>query len=161
MQPPSRCPRCGYPLRYDGRSYRCEFCGFPTRKAPLVDSIRNLERDLRSRVESALNKSRQSQYERMIVQYPYPARQLNCVSCRLRIPYGVQVCPYCGAPQNLAQPSPMGATVAGSDQQVLDYISVHNGTISMSQASKDLSISPETLRSTIERLKSLGLLKPE
>ena len=161
LQRSGRCPRCGYPLRYDAEGYRCEFCGFPNARPPLATSIRNLERNLRLKVGNLLEKGRARQYERMIVQYPYALRQLICVSCGLRIPYGAQICPYCAAPQNLRQPGqePSAPSIAG-DQQVLDYIVAHHGTISISQAAKDLSISPESLKSTIERLKSSGLLKP-
>jgi ribosomal protein L40E len=156
-----RCPRCGYPLRYDAEGYRCEFCGFSNTRPTVSASIRNLERSLRLKVGSLREKSRARRYERMIVQYPYALGQLICVSCGLRIPYGAQVCPYCAAPQSLRQPGqePSAATTSG-DQLVLDYIVAHHGTISISQAAKDLSTSPEALRLTIERLKSLGLLKP-
>jgi DNA-binding MarR family transcriptional regulator len=46
------------------------------------------------------------------------------------------------------------------DQQVLDYIATHDGTISLSQAAQDLSMSPGALGLTIERLKAAGFLKP-
>jgi DNA-binding Lrp family transcriptional regulator len=46
-----------------------------------------------------------------------------------------------------------------ADWKVYDYILAHEGTISMSQASNELSISQETLSATIERLKASGLLK--
>jgi DNA-binding MarR family transcriptional regulator len=46
------------------------------------------------------------------------------------------------------------------DQQVLDYIATHEGTISLSQAAQDLSMSPGALGLTIERLKAAGFLKP-
>jgi DNA-binding MarR family transcriptional regulator len=45
------------------------------------------------------------------------------------------------------------------DQQVLDYIASHDGTISLSQAAQDLSMSLQALGVTIERLKSAGFLK--
>jgi uncharacterized Zn finger protein (UPF0148 family) len=161
LQRRGRCPRCGYPLRYNESGYRCDFCGFTNIRPPLSGSIRNLERNLRSRVESIVDKSRARQYERMTVQYPYSSRQVICVSCGLRIPNGTQVCPYCSAAQTLREPSQeTSAPRIAGDQQVLDYIMAHNGTISISQAAKDLSMSPEALRSTIERLKSSGLLKP-
>jgi hypothetical protein len=161
LQRSGRCPRCGYPVRYNASGYRCEFCGFTNTRPALSGSLRNLERNLRSKVGNLMDKSGPRQYERMTVQYPYASRQLICVSCGLRIAYGAQVCPYCSAPQSLRQPGQetSAASIAG-DQQVLDYIVAHNGTISISQAAKDLSISPEALRSTIERLKSSGLLRP-
>ena len=160
MQPPRRCPRCGYPLAFDARGYRCEFCGFPQRKPPLLNSIINAGRGLRQKMQAALDKGR-GQY-RVIVQYP--VGQATCSSCGLRMPYGVPVCPYCSAPQRSLQPTPPIAPpmrlVEAQDQAVLDYIVARNGTISISQAARDLSISQEVLRSTIERLKASGLLRP-
>ena len=164
MQPPTRCPRCGYPLRYSNRGYRCDFCGFPNVKPPLLDSVRRFERNVKAKVQAFMDKNRGPQYQRMIVQYPYAARQFACTSCGIRLPFRMQTCPYCGASQTThppAQPpSPTRFAIDASDQQVLDYIVAHNGTISMSEAAKELSIPPEELRSTIERLKSSGLLKP-
>jgi hypothetical protein len=52
---------------------------------------------------------------------------------------------------NAAEPS-------GMDKRVFDYIVTHNGTISLSQASRDLSLSHDNLQSSIERLKSSGAL---
>jgi hypothetical protein len=163
VQPPGRCPRCGYPLRYDERGYSCGFCGYPNAKPPIVYSIRNLEHNLRSRLQALLD-SKGRQYERMSVHYPSYSRPMtNCLSCGLRIPSGLQVCPYCGAPTNIPPPRPerppSTAPVAPNDQQVLDYIAAHNGTISLSQAAKDLATTTETLRTAIERLKTLGFLK--
>ena len=164
MQPPNRCPRCGYPLRYGRGSYRCDSCGFPNSKPPLLDSIRSLERNIKSRVQGFLDKDRGAQYQRMIVQYPYAARQSICSSCGLRLPYGLKICPYCRAVQptsQIAQPlQPPTFTVDSADQRVLDYIVARNGTISMSQAARDLSISPDALQSIINRLKSSGFLRP-
>ena len=164
MQPLGRCPRCGYTLTYDGRGYRCEFCGYPRTRQPLMTSVRNLERNMRLKIEKMLDSGRRDQYQRMSVQYPYAARLQICSSCHLRIPSGVQTCPYCGTPQRIARPNTETITTAippqTGDQQILDYIAAHNGTISISQAAKELSISPESLRSTIERLKSAGFLKP-
>ena len=164
LQPIARCPRCGYTLKYDGRGYRCEYCGYPRTRQPLMASIRNLERNIRFRAESLLDSGRRDQYQRMSFQYPYAARQQVCSSCRLRIPNGIQVCPYCGTPQQTPQPTSETTTnpipPQTGDQEVLDYIAAHNGTISISQAASELSISPENLRSTIERLKSAGFLNP-
>ncbi len=164
MQPLGRCPRCGYALTYDRRGYRCEFCGYPRTRQPIMTSIRNLERNVRSKVENLLDNGRRGQYQRMSFQYPYASRQQVCNSCGLRIPTGVQMCPYCGTPQRVTQPVPETSTNAippqTGDQQILDYIAAHNGTISISQAASELSISPESLRLTIERLKSAGFLKP-
>ena len=141
----------------------CEFCGFPRAKPPLLNSIRNFERGVRLRVQGFIEKSRARPYERMIVQYPYAMRQQICVSCKLRIPEGLQSCPYCGAPQTIPQPtqdnSPPPPAIDPFDQRILDYIAARNGTISISQAARDLSMDQGALRSTLERLKSSGLLK--
>jgi len=162
LQSPNRCPRCGYPLKYDRGGYLCEFCGFPGTRPPLFNSIRNFERNFRLKMEKLMEKNRARQYETMIVQYPYAMRQ-SCVSCKLRIPQGMQTCPYCGAPQGIPQPrqenKPATMNVDPIDQQVLDYIAAHNGTISISQAAKDLSMEPGALRLRLERLKSSGLLR--
>lgn len=163
MQRTNRCPWCGYPLRYDRGRYVCEFCGFPGVTSPVLNSIRNLERNIRLRMQSLMEKGRTRPYQRMIVQYPYGAGGQVCVSCKLRIPQGLQACPYCGSPQAIPQPhqenKPTTATIDPFDQQVLDYIAARNGTISISQAARDLSMAPGALRLRLERLKSTGLLK--
>ena len=163
LQPQSRCPRCGYPLRYDRRGYVCGYCGFPGTRSPLVNSFREFERTFRRRMESLRQKSQPNQFESMIIQYPYVARQQTCTSCRLRIPPGTMTCPYCGNPQ---APPPLRqennqtlAPVNPVDQRVLDYVASHNGTISISQAARDLAMDPLTLRSSLERLKSSGILR--
>jgi predicted ArsR family transcriptional regulator len=46
----------------------------------------------------------------------------------------------------------------GAERNVLDYIIAHHGTISISQASQELTISPDDLHSAIERLKAAGFL---
>jgi ribosomal protein L37E len=165
MQPPTRCPRCGYPLTYDEKGYKCQFCGYPKAKPPLANSIRNFEQSLRVRLDRILDNSGK-RYERMRFHYPPYRRQMTtCLSCGLQIPAGLQVCPYCGAPQNppsstLDARANNSSSPAAGDQQVLDYISAHGGTISVSQAAKDLGMTTDALRTTLERLKSLGLLKP-
>ncbi len=163
MQPQSRCPRCGYPLRYDRGGYVCGYCGYRSTGAPLLNSIREFERSLRLRMESLRQRSHPKQYESMIIQYPYAASQQACSSCKLRIPPGTLTCPYCGVPQAVPPPRQESASpaiqVSPIDQRVLDYIAARNGTISISQAARDLSIDAETLRSSLERLKSSGLLR--
>jgi hypothetical protein len=115
-------------------------------------------------MQGVMNKGGASHYERWVVQYPTAGREAICASCGLRIPYGVNSCPYCMAPQTLPQPAPQATALPSAvelnDQQVLDYIVARNGTISLSQAARDLSMSPDALKSTIERLKAWGLLKP-
>ena len=159
---PGRCPRCGYTLRYDRTGYRCDFCGYPTRE-PMMARLRRFERDMRVKVETFMQHERTKQYQRMIVQYPtYTTRQRQCDSCGLRIPETGQTCPYCGASQGMVKSSAQYSTanvMQPGDQQVLDYIASHDGTISLSQASQDLSISLSALGMTIERLKAAGFLK--
>ena len=164
MQSQNRCPRCGYPLRYERGGYVCGFCGFPKSDSTLLNSIRNMERNVRARMQSILEKSRSPQYERMTVQYPYGVPHQICVSCKQQFPQGLLTCPYCGATQVYPQTRPQqdrSPTVAIDpfDQQVLDYIAARNGTISISQAAKDLSMEPGALRLRLERLKSSGLLR--
>lgn len=163
MQRLGRCPRCGYVLAYDGRRYRCDFCGYPSSRRSLTATIQNFERTLRSRIQNLLEEGRTVRFERMTTQYPLTTRQQFCVSCGLRIAFGLQNCPYCGAAQTAVQtdPKPQMSAAASriGDEQVLDYIAAHNGTISLSQAAQDLSMSHDALRLTIERLKAAGLLQ--
>jgi ribosomal protein L37E len=164
LQPLARCPRCGYALIYDGRTYRCGFCGYANNRQPAMASMRNFERRLRLEIETFLQRARRERYQRMIVQHPSGTGEQLCGTCGLRIPTAVQNCPYCGAQQRTIQTGPgphaTPVTTQSSDQLVLDYIAAHNGTISISTAAKDLSMSSETLRLTLERLKTAGLLKP-
>jgi len=162
LQSQNRCPRCGYPLSYERGGYMCAYCGFPGPRSPFLNSIRNIERNVRMRMESLMEKSRPRSYERMAVQYPYAVRHQICVSCKQQFPQGLPNCPYCGAPQGATQPrqEPSPVTrIDPFDQQVLDYIAARNGTISISQAAKDLSMEPGALRLRLERLKSSGLLR--
>jgi hypothetical protein len=129
--------------------------------------ILRFERDLRTKVENFMERERTQQYQRWIVQFPpYAARQRQCEFCRLRIPETAQTCPYCGKPQTAAVPSPIPEfpttntmQLQPGDQQVLDYIASHDGTISLSQAAQELSMSLQALGVTIERLKAGGFLK--
>jgi hypothetical protein len=115
-------------------------------------------------MESLVERSRARPYERMTVQYPYPPRHEVCLSCKMQFPAGLQNCPYCGASQAPPQPQQDNKPATTPfidpfDQQVLDYITARNGTISISQAAKDLSMEPGTLRMRLERLKASGLLR--
>jgi predicted ArsR family transcriptional regulator len=71
-------------------------------------------------------------------------------------------CPHCGTPQEVPQrdlvPQGSSAQPEGIERNVLDYIIAHNGTISLSQAAQDLTVSPDVLQSVIERLKAAGFL---
>ncbi len=163
LQRLGRCPRCGYVLTYYGQRYRCNFCGYPGTLQTLKTTVQNFERTLRSKVENLLEGGRRVRFERMAAQYPFADRQQFCGSCGIRIPQGLQNCPYCGALQNLVQtdlpPSASTDMLQVGDQKVFDYIAAHNGTISLSQGAQDLSVSPDALRLTIERLKAAGLLQ--
>ena len=168
MQSVGRCPRCGYTLRYDRVGYRCDFCGYPNTREPMRTRIRRLERDLRTRVENFVEREKTTQQQqRWIVQFPpYGARQRQCEFCGLKIPDGTQMCPYCGKPQTVIMPPPSpqypltnATQIQPGDQQVLDYIASHDGTISLSQAAQELSLSPQALGVTIERLKAADFLK--
>jgi hypothetical protein len=76
-------------------------------------------------------------------------------------PLGITVCPRCGAKFAAPQPNPpnqaANSPVIG-DQKVFDYIVAHDGTISLSEASKELALPPAALQQTIERLKAEGFL---
>lgn len=157
MQPRGRCPRCGYVLRFDGRQYTCDFCGYPHAQRSLMTTVHAVERNLKSKVQGLMEGFRKRQ---VYVYYPIAVRP--CVSCGVNIPLSVIRCPSCGANQQVTQAAPTSANSPvepqGEDKKVFDYIVSHNGTISMSQATQDLSISQDLLQSSIDRLKSLGLL---
>lgn len=163
LQRLGRCPRCGYVLTYYGQRYRCNFCGYPSTLQALRDTVQNFERALRFKFNNLLEGERRVRFERLVAQYPFAARQQFCGSCGLRIPQGLRNCPYCGTVQTVAQTNPPPATDTDASQtgdlKVFDYIAAHNGTISLSQGAQDLSISPDALRLTIERLKAAGLLQ--
>jgi len=68
---------------------------------------------------------------------------------------------YLGAPwREIPAPkiTPMGEMMAPLHERVYDYIIKHEGTISLSQAARDLGISLEELKAAIERLKEEGRL---
>ena len=155
MQATSRCPRCGYVLRYDGSNYRCDFCGHYWRKRrALTERIDIFERNLRGRMNRFFQPAKDRSYADFQRVMPTVRR---CVSCSMNMPAEAQLCPNCGA----AQTSQPAETPEGSllDKRVLDYILAHEGTISMSLAAHELLISIDVLSTTIDRLKSLGLLK--
>ncbi len=163
LQYSGRCPRCGYALRFDGRGYRCDFCGYPNIHRTFTDTLQNLESNLRLKLQNILQGDRRIRFQYMPAARPTAIPQQLCVSCGVRIPAGLEKCPYCGAVQALAQANPSPSSTANAiqigDQKVFDYITAHNGTISLSQAVQDLSISLDALQLTIERLKAAGLLQ--
>jgi len=128
-----------------------------------MGTISNIERNLRGKIGGFIVKNRGRERERMTVHYPYGTRPHTCTSCKMQFPEGLQACPYCGArratPQPLQQNTTPLAPIDAFDQQVLDYIAAHNGTISISQAARDLSMEADTLRLRLERLKSSGMLR--
>ena len=157
MQRMGRCPRCGYVLRFDGRQYTCDFCGYPHGQRSLMTTVHEVERNLKGKVQGLIEGFRKRQ---VYVYYPIAVRP--CAVCGVNIPLSVIRCPSCGANQQVTQAAHTAANnpmePQGDDKKVFDYVVSHNGTISISQATQDLSISQDTLQSSIDRLKSSGLL---
>jgi len=144
---PSRCPRCGYVLRYGRTGYSCDFCGLrETRSTPSM--IASLERSLRRKVEDFFEPRRSVVYNQP-VQRSFQA----CVVCGQNIPFGSLTCPVCRRPQTLG--------LSDQDRRVFDYIAAHDGTISISNAALELSMSVDQLTTSIEHLKATGVLKQE
>ena len=136
-----RCPRCGYTLRHNMIHYVCDFCGL-RQKRSISNILASLEKDLRRRVQNFLQNQKYAYL-------PQSSRSRSCIFCGFNFPSGNQRCPQCGRPlQNLT----------AFEERVFDYISSHGGTISLSQASRDLSVSPEVLSQAISRLKAIGIL---
>lgn len=160
LQSIGRCPRCGYVIGYDGYRYYCAFCGYLHSRRKLEDTIQDLERTLKFKVHNFLAGFRRPPPQQVVTYYPVTTRP--CVACGILLPIAAYTCPACGASQFVSPqtPSPRMPSPAPPtrDQRVLDYIVAHNGTISISQAARDLSMSPQALRSTVERLKSAGFL---
>ena len=160
MQRLGRCPQCGYPLRFNGREYSCDFCGYPGTRNSFADTLRRFEANLRSRV-NALVKEATKPFSRQVLVY-YPVAVRPCLECGLGIPYGVMRCPHCGTTQEAPRTTPSSATDLrpreGLDERVYNYIIAHNGTISLSQTSRDLQLPPDALQAAIDRLKTSGLL---
>ena len=160
MQHSGRCPRCGYVLRFDGRGYSCDFCGYPHAHDTLTYELHALSRDLKIKAQSVLERIKRPLSRQVFVYYPVAVRP--CVACGVNIAFGTMRCPTCGAPQEIPQrdvvPQGSSAHPGGIERNVLDYIIAHNGTISLSQAAQDLTVSPDVLQSVIERLKAAGFL---
>ena len=158
MQRLGRCPRCGYVLRFDGQNYTCDFCGYPHAHRSLMTTVHDVERNLKSKDQGLFEGFRRPR--QVYVYYPIAVRP--CTACGVNIPLAISRCPSCGATQQATQAaratgnSPIEPQ--GVDRKVFDYIVAHNATISMSQATLDLSLSQDVLQSSIERLKSSGLL---
>lgn len=163
MHPIGRCPRCGYVLRYDGYRYGCDFCGYLYTQRTFTNRLQELERNVRQGIQNLLDDLKKPSPQQVLTYFPVPIqRQRPCAFCGTILPMSGASCPTCGASrtQMLSRiPSPVTTDNPESrDQKVYDYIVAHNGTISISQAAQDLSLSPDALRLTIERLMSAGLL---
>jgi hypothetical protein len=147
-------------LRFDGRGYGCDFCGYPHAHDTLTYELHALSRDLKIKAQSVLERIKRPLSRQIFVYYPVAVRP--CVSCGVNIAFGTIRCPTCGAPQEIPQrdvvPQGSSAHPGGIERNVLDYIIAHNGTISLSQAAQDLTVSPDVLQSVIERLKAAGFL---
>jgi hypothetical protein len=121
-----------------------------------------LEQSLKTGIQHLLQELK-SKTQRQTHYYPVNiVVQQQCANCGINYPRGVLNCPSCGTPRT---PIPQGTShqtigieVQDVDRRVLDYITAHDGTISLSQAAQDLSIAQNALLSSIERLKSGGLL---
>ena len=160
LQPVGRCPRCGYVLRYDGHKYTCDFCGFPNTRRTLKETVSDLERSLSNKVLNLFEAGRRTAVQHFITYQPTPTQGV-CAVCGQVFPLGTTVCPRCGARFVAPQPNPPNRPPSGpemGDQKVLDYIVAHDGTISLSQASKELALPLGALQQTIERLKAAGFL---
>jgi len=144
---PTRCPRCGYVLRYSRTGYSCDFCGFKGNRSP-SSIISSLERTLRRRVQDFLEPRRTVVYNQ-----PVQRSFQICIFCGQNIPFGSLTCPACRKPQSLG--------LSDQDRRVFDYITAHDGTISISNAALDLSMSVDQLTASIEHLKATGVLRQE
>jgi len=143
----SRCPRCGYVLRFSGTGYSCGFCGLKGARSA-SDIIASTESSLRRRVHDFLE-------PRKPVAYNQPTHRSFqiCIFCGRNIPFASIACPLCGKPQPI--------NLSDQDRRVFDYITAHDGTISISTAAFELSMPLDQLTASIERLKATGILKQE
>jgi predicted RNA-binding Zn-ribbon protein involved in translation (DUF1610 family) len=147
-------------LRFDAHGSHCDFCGYPRTHGTLTDALQGLEKDLRIKAQSLLERIKRPFSRQVFVYYPIAVRP--CIACGVNIRVGSIVCPNCGTPQEILQATPVsrGNSVQsqGIERNVLDYIVSHNGTISLSQAAQELTLSQDVLQSAIERLKAAGFL---
>ena len=160
MQSTTRCPRCGYVLTYNGAAYYCSFCGYPQTQQALPPSLRSLEKKFSDRIQRFLAELKprippQPNY------YPVNVIMQPCANCGFNFPKMAQVCPSCRAQRAIvpqSTPSTSAAEAYDLDRRVFDYITAHEGTISLSQATQDLAITQPALLTSIERLKTGGFL---
>ena len=150
-------------LRFDGRNYSCDFCGYPRANDTLSDAILGMGKDLKAKAQELLHKMKRPPSRQVYVYYPVTLHP--CASCGFNMPVGSMRCPNCGIQQETHQtistPSRDPAPQVGTERNVLDYIVSHNGTISISQAARDLALPQHVLQSTIEQLKAAGFLNQE
>jgi hypothetical protein len=147
-------------LRYDGYRYTCNYCGFPYTRRTLGETVLDIERTLSNKILSVLEAGKRTAIQHFITHPPTPTQGL-CAVCGLLFPLGISTCPRCGArfaPPQQNRPSRPSSDAGVGDQKVLDYIVAHDGTISLSQASKELALPMDSLQQAIERLKTEGFL---
>jgi predicted amidophosphoribosyltransferase len=160
MQSSTRCPRCGYVLTYNGTTYYCSFCGYPRTQENLPPVLQSLERRVSDGIHRFLAELKpktppQPSY------YPINVIMQPCMNCGFSFPKMAPICPACGTQRAIvAQNTPATSSTEANDldRRVFDYISAHEGTISLSQAIQDLAIPQATLLTSIERLKTGGFL---
>jgi uncharacterized Zn finger protein (UPF0148 family) len=160
LQYSGRCPRCGYALRFDGRAYSCDFCGYPRTRNGVTEALQGVERNLRMKTHGLWEMMRRATSRQVLVYYPVAVRP--CTGCGVNLPLGTIRCPNCGMVQQMPQPtlaSPQNAVPPqGFEKAVLDYVIANNGTISLSQAAQELRLPQDVLQSILQRLKEAGFL---
>jgi hypothetical protein len=160
LQRSGRCPRCGYVLRFDGRGYSCDFCGYPRIDDTVSRAFHEFGKDLKTKAHAMVERMKRPPSRQVFVYYPVAVQP--CTSCGLNLSVGTTRCPNCGTLQEVPPRSSasQGSSIqtGGVEKRVLDYIIAHNGTISLSQAAQDLTLSPAVLQLTIDRLKGTGFL---
>jgi ribosomal protein L37E len=160
MQSSTRCPRCGYVLTYTGSAYYCSFCGYPRTQENLAPMLHSLEKKVSDRIQRFLAELKPKMPPQPSY-YPINVIMQPCTNCGFSFPKMAQICPSCGAqraiiPQNT--PATSAVETYDLDRRVFDYISAHEGTISLSQATQDLAITQAALLTSIDRLKTGGFL---
>jgi len=160
LQRSGRCPRCGYALRFDGRVFTCDFCGYPRTRSGVTEALQGLERNLKNKTHGLAEMMRRTTSRQVFVYYPVAVRP--CTGCGVNLPLGTIRCPNCGMVQETPHPpsiSPQNALPPqGFEKSVLDYVIAHNGTISLSQAAQELRLPQDVLQSILQRLKEAGFL---
>jgi len=143
----SRCPRCGYVLRFGRTVYSCDFCGLKGMRSA-SDIVASTESSLRRRVQDFLEPRKP-----VVSNQPFQRSFQICIFCGRNIPFASTTCPLCRKPQTIS--------LSDQDRRVFDYITAHDGTISISTAAFELSMPLDELTASIERLKATGVLKQE